>query len=418
MSPKPKRRKPWAVLAYTVADDKSDGDSLDSAACEELKALCIAADFDRTVVAAQIDFKRAKGVFRGVLSEGPLKFSGSGSFEEIPAKAHRLWREIKAGVKHSRLIVLEDKTDLNAARASVLKNFLRFGEEQCPADRYVLFFYGHGYGPLGIFFDEDADETDRDTMALGGLADALETAGRRAAVIVFRACMANTLETAYQLKNAASCMIASQSLVPIAGIWPWANFLATLMPSAASHDVAASIARQLGFFLETPKNRDPFGDVPYSLIDLGAAKEIAKPLKALARALESARDDKRRARACIRALEGARVGFPADHAQPGDPALLDVPTMCENLAKIEGDPAAGPAKALGRIVGQRLVTWHHSQNGLHRGIALYYKPVRPENVDRSHIYDKDLAPRDDRRYRELALSKATGWDRLALNPLR
>ena len=56
-------RRPWAVLAYTVADDKSDGDSLDASAREELKALCAAADFDRTSVAAQIDFKRAKGVF-------------------------------------------------------------------------------------------------------------------------------------------------------------------------------------------------------------------------------------------------------------------------------------------------------------------------------------------------------------------
>jgi hypothetical protein len=39
-------RKPWAVLAYTVADDKSGGSNLDAAAKIELKALCDAADFD------------------------------------------------------------------------------------------------------------------------------------------------------------------------------------------------------------------------------------------------------------------------------------------------------------------------------------------------------------------------------------
>lgn len=36
--------KPWAVLAYTVADDKSGGSELDAAAKRELKAICEAAD--------------------------------------------------------------------------------------------------------------------------------------------------------------------------------------------------------------------------------------------------------------------------------------------------------------------------------------------------------------------------------------
>ena len=53
-------RKPWAVLAYTVADDKGTGDSLDTAAQEELKSICNAADFGQMSVAAQIDFKHAR----------------------------------------------------------------------------------------------------------------------------------------------------------------------------------------------------------------------------------------------------------------------------------------------------------------------------------------------------------------------
>ncbi len=53
----PARRKPWAVLAYTVADDKGSGDSLDAAAKEELRSLCNAADFGQMSIAAQVDFK-------------------------------------------------------------------------------------------------------------------------------------------------------------------------------------------------------------------------------------------------------------------------------------------------------------------------------------------------------------------------
>ena len=46
------------------------------------------------------------------------------------------------------------------------------------------------------------------------------------------------------------------------------------------------------------------------------------------------------------ALEAARIGFPNDYASPGDPALLDVSTMCDNLTKLSGDAVAGPAQAL------------------------------------------------------------------------
>lgn len=414
MSPNPGERKPWAVLAYTVADDKGTGDSLDAAAKEELKALCNAADFGQMSVAAQVDFKHTRGVFRGVLTEAPPKTRG---FEDIPAESHPLWRSIKARLDRSRLRVQAEREDLNAARADVLKEFLRFGRNECPADRYVVFFYGHAYGPMGLFFDRDDDRRESTTMSLGGLADSLQVVGGRAAVVVFRDCLVNTLETAYQLRDTAEFMIATQSLAPIAGIWPWGTFLTALMPGAGSGDVAKAIARQLALFLEVPEHRDPYADVPYSVIDLGNADAIAEPLAALTNALDSARAEPKRAAACAAALEASRVGHPDDAARPGDPALLDVPTLCDNLQKLTRDPAAGPARALGEVVKGRLVTWHHSRSGFHRGTGLYYTPVTPRDVERSHIYDEGQAASDAARYEQLALIRATGWHRIALNPL-
>ena len=38
---------------------------------------------------------------------------------------------------------------ISAARAGVLRQFLRYGQDQVKADRYVVFFYGHAYGPMG-----------------------------------------------------------------------------------------------------------------------------------------------------------------------------------------------------------------------------------------------------------------------------
>ena len=64
-----------------------------------------------------------------------------------------------------------------------------------------------------------------------------------------------------------------------------------------------------------------------------------------------------------------------------------------------------------------LVAWHHAQKEQHRGIGLFYRPVRADQAGRSHLYSADMADADAEHYRKLALIRATGWDRIALNPL-
>jgi hypothetical protein len=409
-------RKAWAVLAYTVADDKGGGSTLDAAAREELKAICDAADFGQVSVAAQVDFQRRRGVFRGSLTTKPPKPRG---FEPVRAEDHPLWRKILGKVTQSTLRVEAEATDLNAASGGVLQEFLRYGQTECPADRYVVFFYGHAAGPMGLFYDSEPGKRQATMLRLNDLAGSLGSVQGRAAIIVFRDCFMNTLETAYQLRPVGEYMIASQAEAPIAGVWPWLNFMATLMPGAASGDVARAVAMQLARFLDEPANRGRFADVPYSLIDLGAAEGIAEPLRALAGALEDARGDSHRRAACADALEGARVGRPDDPSNPGDPALLDVPTMCERLQALEWEEVAAPARALGELVRDRLVRWHHSQKGAHRGISLYYRPATAHAREQSFIEaaTDEAAAADAAYYGQLALSEATGWNRIALDPL-
>ena len=412
------KRQPWAVLAYAVADDRTDSCALDASVRRELKSICVGADFAEVGLATQVDFKRANGVFRGVVAEAASPTRNPAGFHDLRAGSDPLWGGVKASLEHFELRVLRERTDLNAARASVLKAFLRFGQKVCPAERYVVSFYGHGYGPLGLFFDEDADHTDRNTMPLRGLADSLKAMGGRAAVIVFRACNVGTLETAYELKDAGEFMVASQAIVPVQGTWPWANLLCSLQPYARSGDVASAIARQLALFMKPFSNRKPLQDVPCSLLDLSAAGAIVKPLKALAGGLDAARKEKAISAACAEAMDQARVGFPGEPSQPGDPALLDVATMCEHLEKVGSAGVAGPARALGQVVSSRLVKWHRSHHGRHRGVALFCRPVKPEHIERSHVYVKELERSHGPRYKSLELCKATGWDRIALRPLK
>ena len=113
------------------------------------------------------------------------------------------------------------------------------------------------------------------------------------------------------------------------------------------------------------------------------------------------------------------MGYPDDPAHPGDPALLDVPTLCDRLAALGSDPVAAPARALGDVVRDRLVAWHHSRTGAHRGTSLYCKPVTSRDRERSCIEPatEEDAATDAACYARLALCEATGWHRIALHPL-
>lgn len=412
-------KKPWAVLAYTIAEDAASASRLDTSARGELKAICDAADFRQVSVAAQVDFKRRRGVYRSVVTEMDQP-SGRG-FKDIDPDRHELWQKILSGIDAATtdVRVQREAADLNAADADVLQTFLRFGQTECPADRYVVSFFGHAAGPLGVFSDSVPGDALHDTLRLPALVNAFKGCASRAAVVVFRDCFMNCLEATYQLRQATEYIVATQALAPAIGTWPWKAFMATLTPDASPYTAGLGLAKALASYLDDPAHRSGFDAVPYSLLDTSAADQVAKSLAGLVEALEAARQDPARARACAKALESSRVGSPESRKIPGDPALLDVPTMCGRLAALKGDPVAAAAVALGRVVGSKLVRWHHSQTRDHLGASLFYKPVRADDLRRSYLQaeDETVANDDAAHYRALALSKATGWHRIALDPL-
>lgn len=418
MTTLPNAKKAWTVLAYTIAEDAATTSVLDTSARRELKAICDAADFRQVSIAAQVDFKKRRGVYRSALTE--LDPSERG-FKDIDPDNHELWSRILSGVDADTTVVRvqREAADLNAAEGDVLEEFLKFGYSECPADRYVVSFFGHAAGPLGVFSDSTPGNALHDTLRLPALVRAFSGSTARAAVVVFRDCFMNCLEVAYQMRNTAEFVVATQALAPATGTWPWKAFMASLTPGASAHDAGLGLAKALAAYLDDPEHRSGFAAVPYSLLDLSAADQVAAALTALVDALDAARLDPVRARACGKALEASRVGSPESAAVPGDPALLDVPTMCVRLSRLTGDPVATAATALGRVVGAKLVRWHHSQTRHHRGTGLFYKPVTEEDLQRSYLQAvEEAAANDDAaHYRALALSKATGWHRIALHPL-
>lgn len=399
-----------------VADDKrEDVVQLDRPLSKELIDICRAADFTAVSVAAQVDFKKlASGIYRAAVTTPPGSVS-SGYTTVAPDELPQ-WGSDILELCHAVSETSHARKDLNAASGTTFRSFLTYARKECPASRTLLLCYGHASGPMGLFFDRDARTREPNTLRIDSFARALASSRTHADLIVFRDCYMGTLETAYELRGVSSYVLASQAEAPVAGVWPWTAMMEALGSGRSLADAARALATLIGTHLDDPANRTPLVDVPMALLDLGKTEPLVAPLAELVTALDATRLDPARESACALALGGARRGHNTG-ADPGDPSIIDVLTMCRNLQALSGDPVVAPAAALEAAV-RALITWSHAQDPVRfQGVGLYYKPMRTLDKERSFIYAEDFEDQDGDHYKRLALCAATGWHRIALKPL-
>ena len=111
-----------------------------------------------------------------------------------------------------------------------LDEFLRFCSSRYPAEHYMLFILGHGVavGNDLFLFDEHGQEN---TLSLTGLRRVLESFkldirshNGSFELISFHSCSVSSLEMAYELRNTAKYMLASQGATFV-GSWPYREIL-------------------------------------------------------------------------------------------------------------------------------------------------------------------------------------------------
>jgi hypothetical protein len=405
-------KKPWGVLVYVVADHNAPGQSFKGSADRELTAFTKAAGIAGIDVAMQVDFNRQARPVR-ILATPKKKGSLARRrprFHPINPKTFRVTRRFvtpnsSVNVKVSR------GDELNAASPDVLCQFLKWGRKKINAKRYAIFFFGHAAGPRGLFFDNEPGSRTADAMSLAELANAVQSAD----VIVFRDCWMSTLEVAYQLHGVAKFAIATQAQATLRGRWPYADLFAILQATAERNEkaVARAMTMRIGSHYDIKDNRHGFATVPFTMLDLRRVNKLTPALKRLATVLEDSRSNPSAFPSVRRALEQARSGHVDSSTHPGDNALLDINTLCGNLASFcRIEPIRNAAAAV-KAALPSVSAFHHSQGNHFSGVSIYYQPLTEAAVDRSFV-----APLEPAMYSTLALSRATGWDRVALDPLR
>lgn len=121
--------------------------------------------------------------------------------------------------------LVESKPLANMGEAETLGDFLEWGVETYPADKYMCLMWDHGGGSVaGIAVDELHGG---DMLNLKEIAAGLSMAGVQFELVGFDACLMSTMETAAALTPYARYMVASQELEPGTG-WDYTAWLSAL----------------------------------------------------------------------------------------------------------------------------------------------------------------------------------------------
>ena len=123
----------------------------------------------------------------------------------------------------------------NMGEAQTLGDFLKWGVETYPADKYMCLMWNHGGGSVaGIAADELHGG---DMLNLKELSEALSMAGVQFELVGFDACLMSTMETAAALTPYARYMVASQELEPGTG-WDYTAWLNALVADSTADGLA------------------------------------------------------------------------------------------------------------------------------------------------------------------------------------
>ncbi len=400
-------RRAWTVLVYLAGDN-----NLDPSGIGDLLEMKRVGSTPRVGVVAEFDRASGKGARRYLLRKG-----GTLAADAVATLGR-----------------------MNTGDPKRLLDFIRWGVETCPAERYALVLWNHGQGwddtdiyaderhrrlrrlatgrvrhalfrpPVrgmlrgairkhearAILLDDDAKDFLDNVELKAVLAGATALIGTKLDLLGMDACLMSMAEVGYQIRGGARFTVASEQTEPGDG-WPYDRILALLAkhPEMDAGDLAAAIVK---VYLASYAAAD---GVTQSACDLARADELAGAVAGLARALTAAVRE---------AAPRQRILAVRARVQSYDvPENVDLVDLCRLLAAELPDGAvARSCAAVLRVVGKGggaagaggtggYVVANGSKGAALRdshGVAIYFPTTAVSPL-----------------YPRLDWAKATGWDR-------
>jgi hypothetical protein len=411
--------KEWTILAYMNGNDKAiEGDVVHAFLLTE--QVC---DPEKYTIAAQLgrapqslvhpgsspDFcDRIDGDWEGVrryyLSPGTPDPYGSTVSTSMGTHDNKV---------DSKLI--QDLGSLDMSDPKVLRDFLKWGIRTYPAKHYAIVLAGHGNGFLGTQGDYHSRSKD---MSLPDLQQVFQEVqkqtGVKPDVLVMDACLMAHSEAAYELRDAAGLMVASENLNY--NCLPYQDFLEKINSRMEKGEIITP-----GIFADSMVSaaEEHGSDIPtISTMKLEHAGELKKGIKSLADALLATECDTAIIRGALdrshRFIDEKRNTKPLSDYRD----LYSLAECLQQEKKLEDPKIKSAALSLMDFIQKRMVgaEYHTQSASADRSIhgLTIYMPVDgfPKENDYGKVIDTWEAKEIKPAYLSLELTRETGWDRV------
>jgi len=158
-------------------------------------------------------------------------------------------------IEKGEAVLVKDLDEINMGTQSTAENCIDFVTKYFPAEQYLMDFWNHGSGPdrtaqlakqRGVCWDYTSEDYLTDVELKNIMEYFYNKIGKKIDIIGFDACLMASLEIAYQFRDYAAYMVASEENEPFDG-WDY-NFLQELIynPNLTARDLSDIIC---SFFL-------------------------------------------------------------------------------------------------------------------------------------------------------------------------
>lgn len=334
----------------------------------------------------------------------------SRSPQKKPAKLDGDWTgmrryEVEKGSARTKILsppVHAQEESPNHGESQTLADFLRWGMKNYPARHTMLVIGDHGKGFEGTGFDyhhKDMLDLKEFKKALGSF---------QPDVLVMDACEMGAVEVAYQLRDSAQYLVASEEIIGTMGL-PHKDFLGHLVshPKLTPGRLAVDL---VGLSADDSANRldkgKPQSAEQLSAVRLDRMEALADSMKELGRSL--AISDLPRAR--LKEMIEETQHFNLDsNAQP-DSDYRDIAHFCQLLSEV-GGPVAKAASQVEKALKAAVVSNHCLGEDLSdaNGLSVYLPAGRVKAGSRVKAPDGKPMAGHQVRYQDLEFDRATGW---------
>lgn len=294
---------------------------------------------------------------------------------------------------NSELVKDYGKVDMSSPET--LKKFIIDAMQKFPADHVALILNDHGGGFTGAMSDDSDGNFMSTPQIKQALSEAEKVTGKKIDIVGFDACLMAETEVAYEIKDHANIMLASEESEGGPG-WAYNSMLGGKTLGDAIKIAQTEMKKKIDVTPEdfakivVQVNQENNKDIPtFSATDLTKIDALTQSVNSLAKAI-TASSDKETVKQAIGKAENYGGGW----SPYGD--IRDLHGMCTNIAGSTSDKKL--AEAAKAVVA--------SVEG-----AVFANEVDPSQHPESHglsIYAPTSEP--GYNYKDLAFAKDTQWD--------